>query len=178
MAVSTQSRTKAAEIVVRPAERSDLARITEIYNYYVINTPITFDLKPVTVEERAVWFDNHNDGARYRLLVAEEGGRVLGFAGTGRFRDKAAYDTSVETTIYCAQEATGRGIGSMMYRALFEALRNEDINRILGGITMPNEASVKIHERFGFKPVGTFSGVGRKFGKYWDVLWMERPLRI
>ncbi len=144
----------------------------------MINTPITFDLKPVTIEERAAWVDHHSAGARYRLFVADDDGRVLGWVRTGRFPDRAACDTSVETTIYCAPEATGRGIGSIMCRALFEAIRNEDINRILAGITIPNEASVKIHERFGFKPIGTFSEVGRKFGKYWDVLWMERPLRI
>jgi phosphinothricin acetyltransferase len=117
-------------------------------------------LKPVTIEKRATWFEHHSDGARYRRFVADEGGSVLGWAGTGRFRDRAAYDTSVEATIYCAPEATGRGIGSIMYRALFEAIRNEDINRILAGITTPNEASVKIHKRFGFRPIGTFSEVG------------------
>ena len=167
-----------ADIVIRPAERSDLTRLTEIYNHYVINTPITFDLKPVTVEQRAGWFNDHNDGARYRLFVANQGGRVLGFAATGRFRDKAAYDTTVETTIYCAPEATGRGIGSMMYRTLFDAIRDEDIHRIMGGITMPNEASLKLHERFGFKQVAMFSENGRKFGRYWDVCWLERPLRV
>ncbi len=166
-----------AEIRVRPALRSDLPRITEIYNYYVVNTPITFDLEPVRAEERGHWFDEHSDGARYRLFVAEDDGRVLGYAGTGRFRDKAAYDTSVETTIYCAHDATGRGIGTLLYRALFEALQGEDLNRLLAGITMPNDASVRLHERFGFKRMGVFSEVGRKFGRFWDVLWMERPLR-
>ena len=125
-----------AEIKVRRGERGDLARLAEIYNYYVSNTPITFDLKPVTIEERAVWLEHHSDGARHRLFVADEGGRVLGWAGTGQFRDRAAYDTSVEMTIYCAPEATGRGIGSIMYGALLEALRNEDINRMLAGITI------------------------------------------
>jgi phosphinothricin acetyltransferase len=166
-----------AEIRVRPALRGDLPAITEIYNYYVVNTPITFDLVPVTPEQRVRWFNEHSDGARYRLLVAEEGARVLGYAGTGRFRDKAAYDTSVETTIYCAHDATGRGIGTLLYRALLESLQNEDLNRLLAGITLPNDASVRLHERFGFKGVGVFTEVGRKFGRYWDVLWMERPLR-
>jgi phosphinothricin acetyltransferase len=167
-----------AEIRIRRAERSDLARLAEIYNYYVNNTPITFDLEPVTIEDRAAWLEHHSNGARYQLFVADEAGCVLGWAGTGRFRDRAAYDTSVETTIYCAPEATGRGIGSTMYHVLFEAIRNEDINRVLAGITIPNEASVRLHKRFGFKPIGTFSEVGRKFGKYWDVLWMQRPLSI
>jgi phosphinothricin acetyltransferase len=167
-----------ADILIRPVERKDLARITEIYNHYVINTPITFHLKPVTIEERSAWVDSHNNGARYRLFVADQSGRVLGFAGTGRFRERAAYDTTVESTIYCAPEATGHGIGSMLYRTLFEAIQNEDINRITAGITMPNDASIKIHTRFGFKPVGTYTENGRKFGRYWDVCWMERPLKI
>ncbi len=162
---------------IRPALLSDLPRLTEIYNYYVVNTPITFDLEPVTPEQRVHWFEEHSNGARYRLLVAEEGGRVLGYAGTGRFRDRAAYDTSVETTIYCAHDATGRGIGTLLYRALFESLEGEDLNRLLAGITLPNDASVRLHEQFGFKNIGIFSEVGRKFGRYWDVLWMERPLR-
>ncbi len=166
------------DVNVRPAVRADLPRLTEIYNHYVINTPITFDLKPVTVEERLRWFEGHAGGARHRLFVAEIGGTVMGWAGTGSFRDRAAYDTSVETTIYCAPDATGRGIGAAMYRVLFDALRNEDINRLLAGITLPNDASVKLHRRFGFTEVGVFSECGRKFDRYWDVAWLERPLRL
>jgi len=165
-----------AEIKVRAAQRSDLARLTEIYNYYVVNTPITFDLEPYKAEERCHWFEEHNDGARYRLFVAEDAGRVVGYAGTGRYRDRAAYDTTAETTIYCAPEATGRGIGTLMYRTLFESIAGEDLRRLVGGITLPNDASIRLHERFGFVKAGVFSENGRKFGRYWDVLWMERPL--
>ncbi|HYB91331.1 MAG TPA: GNAT family N-acetyltransferase [Candidatus Binataceae bacterium] len=167
-----------AETVIRPATRGDLARLTEIYNYYVRTTPITFDITPFTVEEREAWFDEHSDGRRYRLFVAEEDSRVTGYAGTGQFRSKAAYDTTVEATIYCAPDAAGRGIGTLMYRTLFAALEGEDINRIVGGITLPNEASVTLHRRFGFTEAGIFTQNGRKFGRYWDVLWMERPLRL
>ncbi|MDO8430847.1 MAG: N-acetyltransferase family protein [Candidatus Binatus sp.] len=163
---------------IRLAVRSDLARIVEIYNYYVINTPITFDLHPFTPEQRVKWFEEHAGTARHRLFVAEDGCRVVGYAGSGQFRDKAAYDTSVETTIYCAHDALGRGIGSMLYRTLFAALKNEDIHRILAGITIPNEASVRMHRRFGFTDVGVFSENGRKLNRYWDVLWMQRPLAI
>ena len=166
------------DVNVRPAMRADLPRLTEIYNHYVINTPITFDLKPLKVEERAQWFEEHAGAARHRLFVAEMAGTVVGWAGTGPFRDRAAYDTSVETTIYCAPDATGRGIGAAMYSALFAALKNEDINRLLAGITLPNDASVKLHRRFGFTEVGVFSECGRKFDRYWDVVWMERPLRL
>lgn len=167
-----------AEIIVRPAKIADLPRIVEIYNHYVTTTPITFDLEPVTVEGRVPWFEEHTAGPRYQLFVADEGGRIQGYAGTGRFRDKAAYDTTAETTIYCAADAGGRGIGTMMYRTLFEALKDADLHRLVGGITLPNEASLALHRRFGFTAVGTFTENGRKFDRYWDVIWMERPLRL
>lgn len=167
-----------AAVKIRPAVRDDLPRLTEIYNYYVVNTPITFDLEPVTVESRTRWFNEHSGTKRHRMFVAEDAGRVVGYACTGQFRDKAAYDTSTETSIYCAHDATGRGIGAMLYRVLFDALKNEDINRLLGGITLPNEASVALHRKFGFTEVGVFTECGRKFDKFWDVVWMERPLRL
>jgi len=84
----------------------------------------------------------------------------------------------VETSIYCAPEATGRGIGAMMYQVLFDALKNEDIHRMLAGITLPNDASIRLHRRFGFTEVGVFSENGRKLDRYWDVVWMQRPLRL
>jgi len=167
-----------ADVKIRPAERGDLPRLTEIYNHYIVNTPITFDLKPFSVHQRARWFDEHAGTKRYRMVVAEYAGRVAGYACTGPFRDKAAYDTSVETSVYCAHDATGRGIGAMMYRALFDALKNEDIHRLLAGITIPNDASIKLHRRFGFSEVGVFSECGRKLDRYWDVVWMQRPLRL
>ncbi|HYL58227.1 MAG TPA: GNAT family N-acetyltransferase [Candidatus Acidoferrales bacterium] len=167
-----------ASVTIREATREDLRPITEIYNYYIVNTPITFDLAPVTAEARAGWFKEHTSTPRHRLLVAEEAGRVIGYAGTGQFRDKAAYDTSVEMTIYCANEATGRGVGAMLYAALLDALKDADVHRLLAGITLPNDASIKLHRRFGFTDVGVFSECGRKFDRYWDVVWMERPLRL
>jgi phosphinothricin acetyltransferase len=167
-----------SEISVRPAARGDLPRLTEIYNYYVIRTPVTFDIEPYTVEKRAAWFDQFGATGRYRLLVAEENGLVLGYAGTMRFRPKAAYETTVETTIYCDQQAIGKRIGSLLYAALFEAIKSEDIRRIVAGYTVPNDASAALHARWGFKTVGIYTEVGRKFGRYWDVQWTERPLKL
>jgi phosphinothricin acetyltransferase len=163
---------------IRPAAGSDLPRLTEIYNYYVLNTAVTFDVEPYTIEKRAAWLEQFGATGRYRLVVAEESGVVLGYAGTMRFRPKAAYETTVETTIYCAQEAIGKRLGSRLYAALFEALRGEDINRIVAGYTLPNDASAALHARCGFKPVGIYTEVGRKFGRYWDVQWTERPLKL
>jgi len=161
-------------LLIRPAVASDLARLTEIYNYYVIHTPVTFDIEPYGVEQREGWFSQFAVSGRYRLLVAEGNGSVLGYAGTTRFRPKAAYETTVETTIYCAPEAVGHGTGSCLYAALFEVLKGEDIRRFVAGYTLPNPASAALHERFHFQRVGVFTENGRKFGRYWDVIWNER----
>jgi phosphinothricin acetyltransferase len=164
------------DISIRPAVRGDLPRLTEIYNHYVVHTAVTFDIEPYTVERRETWFNQFRANGRHRLLVAEENGVVLGYSGTVPFRPKAAYETTVETTIYCAQPVIGKGIGSLLYRALFESVKNEDIHRIVAGYTLPNPASAALHERCGFKPVGIYTEVGRKFGQYWDVAWTERPV--
>jgi phosphinothricin acetyltransferase len=164
------------QIIVRSAARADLARLTEIYNHYVLNSPVTFDLVPLSFEQRLGWFTEHAGTGRHRLLVAEEEKRVVGYATTSRFRERAAYNTTVEASIYCAPERVGRGIGTALYRALFEAIAGEDINRIVAGITLPNAVSVALHRSFGFTQVGVFSQNGRKFDRYWDVAWFERPL--
>jgi phosphinothricin acetyltransferase len=162
------------ETRIRPADRGDLARITEIYNHYVLNTPATFDVEAYTVERRESWFAQFSVAGRHRLLVAEEDGVVMGYAGTTRFRPKAAYETTVETTIYCVPEAVGKGIGRRLYAELFEVLKGEDIHRFVAGYALPNVASEALHRRLGFKEVGVFSENGRKFGRYWDVCWAER----
>lgn len=162
--------------LVRPACRDDLPAITRLYNHYVLHTPITFDLEATTPEARGPWFEAHTAGGRHRLFVAEEAGRVLGYAGTGPFRAKRAYDPTVETTIYLAPGATGRGLGSLLYTALFAALRGTDAHRAVAGITMPNAPSVALHRRFAFTEVGTFHENGRKLDRWWDVLWMEKIL--
>jgi phosphinothricin acetyltransferase len=167
-------------ITLRPAVRDDLPRLTEIYNHYVVNTPVTFDLQPFSVEQRIPWFNEHSSrDSRHRMIVAvEPQGKVVGYATTGRFRPKEAYETTVESSIYCDPNATGCGIGTELYRALFESIQGQDINRIVGGVTQPNVASVALHKRFGFQHVGTFTGNGRKFDCYWDVAWFERPLKL
>jgi len=162
------------ETRIRTAERRDLARITEIYNYYVLNTPVTFDVEPYTVEGREAWFAQFSATGRHRLIVAEENGIVMGYAGTTRFRPKAAYETTVETTVYCAPEAIGNGLGKRLYAELFAVLRGEDIHRFVAVYVLPNPATEALHRRFGFRVVGVLSENGRKFGKYWDVCWVER----
>jgi phosphinothricin acetyltransferase len=166
-------------VTVRSALIDDLPSLTEIHNHYVVNTHITFDVQPSGPEHRVPWFHDHSDGERYRLLVAcDSHAGVLGYACTGRFRSKPAYDTTVEASVACRPDAVGRGLGTLLYGALFEAIADQDIHRIVAGIAQPNPASNALHQRFGFMGIGSFSQVGRKFDKYWDVLWMERPLKL
>ena len=164
-------------IRVRPAQLKDLPRIVEIQNHYIQHTHITFDVQPFTPEQRREWFHDHNNGKRYRLLVAEdEQRRIVGYACTGRFRPKPAYETTVEVSIACDPGSTGKRMGTRLYDELFTTLRGEDVHRAVAGIAQPNPASNALHQRFGFRPVGTFTEVGRKFGRYWDVLWVEKIL--
>jgi phosphinothricin acetyltransferase len=161
---------------IRRARTTDRAAVIDIYNHYVRASPATFEVEPVRVEDRAMWFDEHAGEGRYRLLVVElPDAGVVGWATSSQFRPRAAYDTTVETSVYCRHGFEGRGLGPALYSELFRALESLDIERFVAGITLPNIASVRLHARFGFQPVGTFHRVGRKFGQYWDVEWFERP---
>jgi phosphinothricin acetyltransferase len=161
---------------VRAGRIEDLPALTAIYNHYVEHTHVTFDLAPFTVEQRRTWFAHYADSGPHRLLVAVDGDEVLGYATSSEFMTKPAYRPSVSTTIYCRQDAAGRGIGSTLYDALFAALADEDVHRAYAGIALPNESSLALHRRFGFREVGTLREVGRKFDRWWDVTWLERAL--
>ena len=166
------------EVQVRPGVESDLGALTDIYNHYVRETPITFDTATFTPVERRPWLLSHPEDGPHRLMVATAGDsqQILGYATSSAFRPKPAYETSVEVTIYLAPDAGGRGVGTLLYKALFAALADEDLHRAYAGIAQPNEASARLHERFGFRYVGTYREVGRKFGRYWDVAWYEKEL--
>jgi phosphinothricin acetyltransferase len=166
------------EVQVRPGIEADLAPLTDLYNHYVRETPITFDTVALTPSERRSWLLSHPVDGPHRLMVATEADpqRILGYATSGPFRAKPAYATSVEVSVYLAPDAVGRGVGTLLYETLFEALSGEDVHRAYAGIAQPNEASVRLHERFGFRHVGTYREVGRKFGRYWDVAWYEKEL--
>ena len=161
---------------IRPASIDDLPALAEIYNYYVVHTAISFDLEPVTIDERREWFQQFAVTGPYRLLVAENAGKVVGYAGSFRFRTRKAYDSTVETTVYCAPEAVGRGIGHLLYGALFDALRDEELRMAVAAIAVPNPASIALHERLGFTLAGLLHEIGRKSDRYWDVAWYEKRL--
>ena len=163
-------------VAVRPGQVDDLEQLNELYNHYIRETPITFDIEPWTMDQRHEWFSHYALTGRHRLVVGVEDGRVLGYASSSKYRPKQAYETSVESSIYLLPDAAGQGVGTALYKALFDALAGEDLHRAYAGVTLPNPASIALHQRFGFRRVGTYTEQGRKFGRYWDVDWFEKPL--
>lgn len=166
------------DIVIRRAEQRDLSALTEISNYYIRETPITFDLEPKSLAQRQEWLAGFAPSGRYQCFVAVRGGSAIGWACSTRFKERAAYETTVESSIYLAPEERGQGLGRRLYVSLFDALAREDIHRIHGGVTQPNEASNRLHVHLGFERVGILPEVGRKFGRFWDVASYIRPARF
>lgn len=161
---------------IRRGKISDAAYVNEIGNHYILNSPANFKTEDFSLEKREAWIKSFGESGRYQLFVAEENSKIIGFACSTQFHGRHAYGTSVQTTIYLHAETRSRGVGTQLYTELFIALANEDLHRAYAGITLPNEASVTIHKKFGFKKAGIFTESGRKFGKFWDVLWMEKGL--
>ena len=164
------------DTVIRRARLEDVPALLEIYNYYVLNTSVTFDVEPRSLAQRLAWFGDFSTEGRYQCFVAERDGGAIGWASSGKFKEKTAYGTSVETSVYLAPGESGKGLGHELYRTLLEALRGADLHRAYGGVALPNEASIRLHEAVGFHHVGTYREVGRKFGRFWDVAWYERSL--
>ena len=165
-----------SHVTVRPAAADDLDALNDLDNQYVLESHYTFDLQPITLHARREWFTHYGQTGRHRLMVAVSETQLIGYATSSRFRPKAAYETSIETSVYVAADTTGLGVGTKLYAALFSSLEGEDIHRACAGIALPNPASLALHERFGFKKVAHFTEQGRKFGKYWDVAWFEKAM--
>ena len=173
------------ETIIREFSFEDISALTELYNHYIVETAITFDLQPYTVEQRRQnWMSHYGHSGRHRLFVAQtvddialkDCAQIVGYASSSQFANKAAYETSVETSIYLDKGFVGGGLGSRLYEALFSALAKEDVHRAYAGVTLPNEASVAIHRKFGFEQAALYREVGRKFDRYWDVMWLEKAV--
>lgn len=161
---------------IRHAEQADLSILLDIYNHYVVHTPATFDIEPRTLAQRQAWLNEFATTGRHQCFVAVIDGKPVGYACSHRFKEKAAYEPTIATSVYLAPNVIRQGIGRALYAALFEALKDEDIHRAYGGITLPNEGSVGLHLVMGFRHIGTETQVGRKFGKFWDVALYERQM--
>jgi len=170
----------APEAIVRAARAGDLPGIVGIYNHYVRHTAMTFDLEPTSVEARREWLAGFEVEGRHQLLVLAEhaGGHetVIAYAYSSAIRPRAAYDRSVETSIYLHPEAGGRGLGTRLYTELLDRLACTDVHRCYGVITVPNPESIRLHEKLGFVEVGRLTECGRKFDRWWDVVWMEKGM--
>lgn len=153
--------------MIRDFNARDIQALLDIYNYYVTNTAVTFDIAPLSFEVFKAKVNQIN--ADYPFLVFEAEGDVLGYAYASKFRPKPAYNFTVESTVYVKHTAHGRQIGSQLYKVLIEKLKLTDAHTVLGVLTIPNAASVKLHEKFGFKAVALLKEVGLKFGEWHDV---------
>ena len=159
--------------VIRSANHEDLPAIVEIYNEGGVATTASYDIEPVTLEERAAWFERlRNQG--HPVLVLEENGRVVGFASYGSFRDKAAYLHTVEHSVYVAEGRRSNGVGRMLLGALLDHARGRGVHIMVGVLDADNAASRAFHKSLGFIESAVLPEVGRKFGRWLDVVFVTR----
>lgn len=153
--------------MIRQAVLKDAAQICEVYNYYVLQTPITFEEQPVTAPEMQSRLGETLKA--WPWLVWEEDGRVTGYCYASRWKARSAYRYSVEGSVYLGPGATGKGIGSQLCAALLAELRQRKVHTVIGGVALPNAPSVALLEKFGFEKIAHFKEVGNKFGQWIDV---------
>ncbi|MFN0023455.1 MAG: N-acetyltransferase family protein [Parvularculaceae bacterium] len=161
---------------IRPACLEDAAGINAVYNPFILTTPATFETEPIDDSARQRWLEIRLTNPRWPVFVAENAGEVAGFANASPFDERAAYETSIKASVFIAPAWQGKGLGTGLYEALFAEVAKADVHRAYALIVAPNPASVKLHERFGFRHVSTLDQVGRKFGRYYSVMWFEKRL--
>jgi phosphinothricin acetyltransferase len=161
---------------IADASADHVERIAAIYADVVRTSPATFDIDVPALDAWREVLAGTDPAKGHFLLVALDGDRVLGYAKSGTWMARAAYNSTCLTSVYVAADARGRGVGTALYARLFELLDASPLLLATAGITEPNEASTALHLSFGFQRVGTFEGVGVKFGKPWSVTWYQRPL--
>ena len=162
------------QTALRAATPADADAIAAIYAPYVRDTAISFETAPPSADEMRARIEATLIG--YPYLVAEVAGAVVGYAYAGAFHRRAAYRTTVEVSAYVASDAREKGVGRALYQSLLDTLRRQNFHAAIGVIALPNEASVRLHERFGFRHVGTLHEVGTKFGQWHDVGWWQLRL--
>ena len=160
--------------MVRAIKESDYKQISDIYNYYIKNTQITFEEE--LVSESIMMKRGQEITKNYPWVVFEKDGKVLGYAYASRWKSRKAYDFSVETSIYVDIACGGQGIGTSLYIKLLEELKKIEVNAVIGGVALPNESSVKLHQKLGFTKVAEFPAVGCKFGQWLNVGYWQLNL--
>lgn len=153
-----------------------MAALRLLRNHYIAHSQATFDEAPLTESQVSAWMEGFRPEGPHRLLVATEGADLLGFASSQPYRTHPAFARTIETSIYVSPTATGGGVGSALYARLFAELAGQGLHRAVVGIALPNEASITLHAKFGFRPVGVFNEYAMKNGRFISSQWMERPL--
>jgi phosphinothricin acetyltransferase len=161
---------------IRPAAESDLVAINDIYNHYVLHSTCTYQEEPESLESRRRWFHHH--GGKHPVIVAENGGRVLGWGSLSAYHPRSAYRHTVENSVYVHHEHLHEGIGSQLLQDLILRARNLGHRAIIAGIDAEQPASVALHAKFHFEKVGHLKQVGLKFGRWLDVVYMQLTLEI
>lgn len=160
---------------IRPALATDAEAIARIYNHYVRDTHVTFEETAVSAAEMAARIIE-TEAAALPWLLAESDTGVLGYAYASKWKGRCAYRHTVESTVYLDPAATGRGTGSALYHALLDELRERQLHAAIGGVALPNPASIALHEKLGFEQVAHFREVGFKFDRWIDVGYWQRLL--
>ncbi|NRA61397.1 MAG: N-acetyltransferase family protein [Psychrobium sp.] len=163
-------------ITIKAATIADLTVINDIYNHFISHTTVTFNVTQWTTEERAQWYQQDIIDTPYHLLVATYDGQVVGFAYNGAYNKKAAYATSTELTVYKALSCQVKGVGAALYQHLLEIIEQEGYHRAYALITLPNLASIALHQKFNFTQIGVLTEVGKKFDQFHDVAILEKCL--
>lgn len=158
--------------MIRNAKPEDAQAICNIYNYYVLNTIVTFEEDVVLADDMAERIKKVSE--KYTWLVYEQNGEIIGYAYAGEWKSRCSYRFSVESSVYLKNGFSGQGIGSKLYEALLKKLEKTDIHAVIGGISLPNEGSIALHEKFGFEKIAQFKEVGYKFEKWIDVGYWEK----
>lgn len=161
--------------MIRSAKMVDAEAIARIYNYYILNSVITFEeqvVTPQTIAERIR--ETTSDSLPW--LVAESSGRIVGYAYASMWKDRSAYRYSVESTVYVEHALLGARYGSQLYESLLANLRQQKFHVVIGGIALPNPDSIRLHEKFGFRKIAHFEEVGYKFGQWIDVGYWQLML--
>ena len=161
--------------MIRPATENDLQTILDIYNDAVLNTTAVYTYKPHTLEMRRQWFREHRE-AGLPVFVLEEGGTVAGFATYGKFRPWPAYKYSIEHSIYVHKEFRRRHIATRLMEKLLEAANEAGYATMIAGIDADNDASIRMHEQFGFMCAGKIAKAGYKFGRWLDLVFYQKLL--
>jgi len=161
-------------IGVRLAQRSDAEAIREIYNVEVLGSTVTFDLIPRTLEEQVAWLDEH--AGAHPAVVAVDGPLVVGFGSLSPYRDRPAYATSVEDSVYVHRDYRGQGVGRLVLDELIRLGRDHGFHAVIARIVGGHEASIALHQECGFEAVGVEREIGRKFQRWLDVMLMQRLL--